>query len=223
MNDFLINTNVPVILCSNMLYFRDNNRSVKLDGDLLKTMTNYKFNIDHSNPQDRKLIYEFGEEMKFDIKQKGRPSIRDKSMKKLLDSPAIMASGISNTIVLPPDPYELCDRFKLLQQEKQAGNNFIIIDEEIVVILDKLLEYKWKSKKQHKQILIKRNLSHTKKIKYTYSYTRMNIITHKKAWLHKYNCTYKYSYRWYTQKNIIFHINVCIHKDKKSMYKHIYL
>ena len=43
-----------------MLTFRDSNKSSKLDGVLLKTMTNFNFNVDHSNPQDRKLIYEFG-------------------------------------------------------------------------------------------------------------------------------------------------------------------
>ena len=80
MNDFLINTNVPIILYSNMSTFRDTKRSSKLDGDLLKTMISYKFNVDHSNPQDKIVIYEFGKEMRFDIKQKGRPSNRDKSM-----------------------------------------------------------------------------------------------------------------------------------------------
>ena len=30
-------------------------------------MTNHNFNVDHSNPQDRKLLYEFGKETKFDI------------------------------------------------------------------------------------------------------------------------------------------------------------
>ena len=56
-------------------------------------MTSYKFNVDLSSPQDRKINYEFGKEMKFDIKERGRPSNRDKSRIKLLKSPAIMASG----------------------------------------------------------------------------------------------------------------------------------
>ena len=72
-------------------------------------MTNYDFNVSHSNPQDQKLLYEFGNEMKFDIKQKGRKSNRDKSVIKLLKSPAIMASGISNIIVLASDPNKLRD------------------------------------------------------------------------------------------------------------------
>ena len=157
-NDFLINESIPITLFSNMLIFRDSNKSFKLDGDLLKVITNYKFNADHSNPQDKKLIYEFTKEMNFDIKKIGRPSTRDKSVKRLLDSPAIMASGISNIIILSSDPDELCNRLKLLLQEIQAGNNSDLINQEIVAIVDKLLEYKCITKKQHKQILNKCNL-----------------------------------------------------------------
>ena len=58
--------------------------------------------------------------MKFDNKQKGRKSNRDKSMIKLLKSPAIMASGISKTIFLSSDPDELCNRLKIILQEKHA-------------------------------------------------------------------------------------------------------
>ena len=79
-------------------------------------------------------------------------------MVRLLDQPAIMASGISKTIILSSDPIELCDRLKLLLQEKHAGNNSDIINDEIVAIIDKLLEYNCISKKQHKQILIKCNI-----------------------------------------------------------------
>ena len=70
----------------------------------------------------------------------------------------VSASGVSKTIFLSCDPDELCNRLKLLLQEKHAGNNSDIINEETVAIVDKLLEYKFISKKQHKQILIKCNL-----------------------------------------------------------------
>ena len=158
MNEFLINEGIPVTLVSNMLIFRDSNKSLKLDGDLLETMTNYDFNVDHSNQQDRKLIYEFAKEMNFNIRQKGKKSERDKSIVRLLRSPAILPSGVSKTMFLSSDPNELCDRLKLLLQEKHAGNNSDIINEEIVAIIDKLLEYKCISKKQHEQILNKCNL-----------------------------------------------------------------
>ena len=55
MNDFLIHRNIPVTLFSNMITFRDSNKSFRLEGDLLKVVTNYKFNADHSNPQDKKI------------------------------------------------------------------------------------------------------------------------------------------------------------------------
>ena len=158
LNDFLIHGTIPVTIFSNMIVFRDSNKSFRLEGDLLKVITNYKFNVDHSNPQDKKLIYQFGKEMKYDIKSTGRPSVRHNSMVRLLDQPAIMASGFSKTIILSSDPNELCDILKLLLQEKHAGNNSDIINDEIVAIVDKLLEYKCITKKQHKQILIKCNL-----------------------------------------------------------------
>ena len=158
MNDFLIHGTIPVTIFSNMIVFRDSNKAFRLEGDLLKVITNHKFNVDHSSPQDKKLIYQFAKEMNYDIKSTGRPSTRHNSMVRLLDQPAIMASGISKTIILSSDPNELCDRVKLLLQEKHAGNNSDIINDEIVAIVDKLLEYKCISKKQHKQILIKCNI-----------------------------------------------------------------
>ena len=103
-------------------------------------------------------MYDFEKELKFDAKALGNKSTRDRALIKLLNSPAIMASGVSKTIFLSSDPNELCDRLKLLLQEKEAGNTSDIINEEIVAIIDKLLEYKCISKKQHKQFSIKCNL-----------------------------------------------------------------
>ena len=133
-------------------------KSFRLEGDLLKLITNYKFNANYSTPQDKKIIYDFVKEMNYDIKSTGRPSTRHTSIIKILESPAILASGISKTIILSSDPNELCDRLRLLLQEKYAGNNSDIVNDEILAIVDKLLEYKCISKKQHKQILIKCNL-----------------------------------------------------------------
>ena len=157
MNDLLIHGNIPVTIFSNMIIFRDSNMSFRLEGDLLKTITNHKFNADHSSQKDKKLIYEFAKEMNYDIKSTGRPSVRHNSIVRLLESPSIMASGIT-TIFLSENADELCDRLKLLLQEKYSGNNSDLINDEIVAIVDKLLEYKCISKKQHKQILIKCNL-----------------------------------------------------------------
>ena len=121
-------------------------------------ITNKNYNVDLASLSDKKLMYDFAKEMHFDRNATGNKSTRDRKLIKLLDSPAIMASGVSNTIFLSSDPDELCDRLKLLLQEKHAGNNSDIINDEIIAIIDKLLEYKCISKKQHKQILIKCNL-----------------------------------------------------------------
>ena len=138
MNDFLINTSIPDTLYSNMLTFRDSNRSFNLDGDLLETISIDSFNVGLSNPQDQKLNYEFGKEMKLNIKQKGQKSPRDEPLIKLLDTPAIMASGISTTF-LSSDPNELCERLKLLQQKEQAGNISKMINEKTVALVDNFL------------------------------------------------------------------------------------
>ena len=66
----------------------------------------------------------------------------------------VSASGVSNIIILSPDLNELCYRIKLLLEEKEAGNNSDIISQEIVAVVDKLLEYKCISKKQHKQLVL---------------------------------------------------------------------
>ena len=80
--------------------------------------------------------------MNFDIKAQGKKSTRDRTLIKLLKLPGLMvsASGVSKTTFLPSDSNELCDRLKLLVQEKQAGNNSNIINQEIIAIFDKLLE-----------------------------------------------------------------------------------
>ena len=93
-------------------------------------------------------MYDFAKEMPFDIKTPGIKSTRDRTRIKILKSPAIMASGIS-TIFLSSDLNELCDRIKLLLQEKQAGNYSNMIDEEIIAIADKSLENRCISMKQH--------------------------------------------------------------------------
>ena len=53
-NDFLIHGTILVTIFSNMITFRDSNKTFRLEGDLLKVITNYKFNVDHSSPQDKK-------------------------------------------------------------------------------------------------------------------------------------------------------------------------
>ena len=132
-NDFLINEKVPVTIFNNMLTFRDTNKIFKLEGDLYKVITDYKFNVDHFNKQNRQINYEFGKEMKYKLKNKGRPSIRHNSMIRLLNQSPITASGFTKTIILSSNPDELCNRLRLLLQEKHAGNNSDIINKKVLL------------------------------------------------------------------------------------------
>ena len=158
-NDLNINNSIPITLYNNMITFRDTNKPFELTGDLLKMITNKNYNLDLASLSDKKMMYDFAKEI-FDVKKIGNKSTRDRTLIKLLKSPGLIvsASGVSKTIFLSSDPNELCERLKILLQEKHAGNNSDLINKEIVAIVDKLLEYKCISKKQHKKILIKCNL-----------------------------------------------------------------
>ena len=94
-------------------------------------------------------MYDFAKEMYFDERRVGNKSTRDRNLIKLLNPPGLMvsASGVSKTKFLSSDPDELCNRIRLLLQEKQAGNNSDIINQETVAIVDNLLEYECISKK----------------------------------------------------------------------------
>ena len=98
--------------------------------------------------------------MHFNKTVSGKKMTRDRTLTKLVKSRGLMlsASGISNTKFLSSNPDELCNRLKLLIQGKQAGNNLVIIIEEMAAIIDKLLEYKSMTPTQHKKIIKKLNL-----------------------------------------------------------------
>ena len=157
-NDLKIHNSIPITLYGNMLTFRDTNKQFELKGDLLKKINNTNYNVNLASLADKKIMYDFAKDMHFDPKAVGNKSTRDRTLINLLNSPRIVASGVSRTVFLSSDANKLCDRLKLLLQEKHAGINSDIINDEIVAIVDKLLEYKCIYKKQHKQILIKCNL-----------------------------------------------------------------
>ena len=52
-------------------------------------------------------------------------------------------------IFLPSDPDELVDQLKLLYFGKVGGNDSFLINEQIIAIIDKLLEYECISPSQH--------------------------------------------------------------------------
>ena len=118
-NDLLIKNTIPIALHDIVITFRDTGRQFKLKGNLLKMITKKNYNVDLASLQDKKPMYDFAKKINFDAKGLGRKSIRDRTLISLLKSPAIMVSGISNTIFLQSDPDEFCIRITLLLQEKQ--------------------------------------------------------------------------------------------------------
>ena len=99
---------------------------------------------------------DFIDEKRFDVIHAGNKSTRDKCLVNLINSPAIRAAFLegskpirASTSFLSSNPNGRCVRMKILLQEKHAGINYDNIKEETVAIVDKLLEYKVISKKQH--------------------------------------------------------------------------
>ena len=81
---------------------------------------------------------DFNKETIFDILNKVKNFQKGKGL------PTIGATTESNEveyIFLPSDSNELCDRLKILLQEKTGGNNNPQINQEIMAISDKFLEY----------------------------------------------------------------------------------
>ena len=171
-NDLLMKNKIPITFNGNILTFRDTGKEFELTGDLLEMTTNSNYNFNLASLADRKLMYYFAKEKNFDLKAQSKKSTRDRTLIKLLKSPAIMAAGVI-TIFLSENPDKLCNRLKLFLQEKHAGINSDIVNQEIVAIVDKLLEYKCTSKEKHKQILIKCNLLQYMLL---YHYMYLNII-----------------------------------------------
>ena len=132
-NDLLINKTIPVTIYNNLLSFCDTDEKFESQGNLSKLIDNKNYNADLANLQDKKIKFEFAKETYFDEKTFGKKSSRDIT----LQPPARIASRIS-TKFLPENPYELFDKIKLLVQEKQAGNNSNIFNEEIMAIADKV-------------------------------------------------------------------------------------
>ena len=102
-NDLLIHNTIPVTLYNNWLLIRDTSKELELKGDHLKMITNKNYNVYPASLADKKLMYDFAKELNFDLKAQGNKSTRDRTLIKLLNSPAIIASGIS-TIFLSSDP-----------------------------------------------------------------------------------------------------------------------
>ena len=95
-------------------------------------ITDYEFY--KTDSPDAEQIIKCLDEMHFDIHAKGKSS-RDKHLiKNYYNKKAIIASGLK-TIYFSENPNKLCDRLKIMLQEKQPAKNSNPSIEEILAIM----------------------------------------------------------------------------------------
>ena len=70
----LIHNTIPVTLYNNLLTFRDTGKEFQLKRNLLKTITNKNYNVDLASLSDKKFLYDFAQEMYFDVNAQGNKS-----------------------------------------------------------------------------------------------------------------------------------------------------
>ena len=103
----------------------------------------------------------------------------------------ISASGVPNTLFLPSDQNDLCDRIKLLLRKVQGGNNSNMIYEENYYNTNAYL------RKNIRKFYLNVIYYTQRKNNYKYSnsrYTRISSITHINVCIHKYNHSYNCIY-----------------------------
>ena len=143
------------------------------DADLQYFITNTQFDKQINNWDS---IYNFLNDMKYDLNYGDKKSIRYQFIKELYSryqlqgfaqgqsqsyTQGFTGSGLNGEsyreysqqyIFLPSDPDELVDQLKLLYFEKVGGNDSFLINEQIIAIIDKLLEYECISPSQQQNI-----------------------------------------------------------------------
>ena len=179
-NLFTINPRNPqqVLIKGSTRTFENGNSYNLSDPDLQYFITNTQFDKP-INSWDS--IYTFLNDMKYDLNYGDEKSTRYQFIKELysryqlqgytqahdsqgqsgsqlgseLNGETSRNSTRSSTqqyIFLPSDPYELVDQLKLLYFEKVGGNDSFLINEQIIAIIDKLLEYECISPSQHQNM-----------------------------------------------------------------------
>ena len=153
----------------------ENGHSYNLnDPDLLYFITNTQFDKEINNLD---TIYSFINDMKYNINYGDKKSTRYYFTKELycrfqqsaqlphwgktIDNNQV-GSGLNGEaartytnqyVFLPSDPDELVDQLKLPYCEKTGGNNNPQLNEQIIAIVDKLVEYECISTNQHQNMI----------------------------------------------------------------------
>ena len=182
-NSFTINPHNPqqVLIKGSTMTFEKENSYDLSNPDLQYFITNTQFDkpINNWGP-----IYNFLNDMKYDLNYGDKKSIRYQFIKELYSryqlqgftqgqsqsyTQGFTGSGLNGEsyretsrssarsstqqyIFLPSDPDELVDQLKLLYFEKVGGNDNPQLNEQIIAIIDKLLEYECISPSQHQNI-----------------------------------------------------------------------
>ena len=178
-NLFTINPHNPqqVLIKGSTMIFENGNSYDLSNPDPQYFITNTQFDKQINNWDS---IYNFLNDMKYDLNYADKKSIRYQFIKELYSryqlqgftqgqsqsyTQGFTGSGLNGEsyresyreysqqyVFLPSDPDELVDQLKLLYFEKVGGNDSFLINEQIIAIIDKLLEYECISPSQHQNI-----------------------------------------------------------------------
>ena len=161
-NLFTINPTNPqqVLIKGSTITFENGNTNNLNDPDLQYFMTNTQIDKEIHNEN---LIHSFLNDMKYNLNYGDKKSNRYYFFKDLINQYKYqhipyqlsqLGSGFNQYVFLPSDPDELVDQLKLLYFEKVGGNDNPMLNEQIIAIADKLLQYKCITTNQHQNILL---------------------------------------------------------------------
>ena len=158
-NLFIINpfTNPQQVLIKGSTMTLQNGNTYNLnDPDLSSFITNTQ----HDKIKNIAVKYNFLRDMNYDLNYGDKKSNRYNFIKSMLQLQ--IGSGLNFTgqrpanpvvcVFLPSDPDELVDQLKLLYFEKVGGNDNPMLNEQIIAIADKLLQYQCITTNQHQNI-----------------------------------------------------------------------
>ena len=149
-NLFTINPHNPqqVLIKGSTMTFQNGNTFNLKDPDLQYFISNAQLDV---QPQNVNLTYSFLNDMNCNIYYEDKKSKRFYFIKGSINQYIYSKAGFTNQlsqlgcglnfVFLPYDPDELVDQLKLLYFEKVGGNDNPQLNEQIIGIVDKLLEY----------------------------------------------------------------------------------
>ena len=118
-------------------------------------ITDYDFNKTDST--DAKQVFNFLEYMQFDMHAKGKVSTYKTFIKTIIIK-IFTSIRSSRTHFCSRTLYDFCNRFRLIAEEQQGGNDTNRFDSEIIATNDKLKENKCFTPAQHNKTIEKFNL-----------------------------------------------------------------